>query len=80
MVRGSIIVRADWDPEAAVWVATSGDVDGLAIEADTLEALGPKVVSAVTDLLAMNGWPEGRPEIPVHILAEQVARVSDPRR
>jgi hypothetical protein len=57
MLRGSIIVRADWDPESGVWVATSGDVDGLAIEAETLEALGPKVVSAVTDLLSLNGWP-----------------------
>jgi hypothetical protein len=55
MVRGSIIVRADWDREAAVWVATSGDIDGLAIEAETLEALGPKVVSAMTDLMALNG-------------------------
>ena len=33
------LIRADWDPEARVWVATSDDVPGLATEADTLEAL-----------------------------------------
>jgi hypothetical protein len=51
MLRGSIIVRADWDPESGVWVATSGDVDGLGIEAATMEALGPKVMSPVTEPL-----------------------------
>jgi predicted RNase H-like HicB family nuclease len=32
-------VRADWDPEAGVWVATSESVPGLATEAATIEAL-----------------------------------------
>ena len=32
-------VRALWDEEARVWVATSDDVPGLATEADTVDAL-----------------------------------------
>jgi predicted RNase H-like HicB family nuclease len=32
-------VNAEWDEEAAVWVASSDDVPGLATGADTLEAL-----------------------------------------
>jgi hypothetical protein len=33
MKHKSIIVRADWDDEANVWVAMSADIDGLATEA-----------------------------------------------
>ncbi|SCX00872.1 hypothetical protein DSM25559_0078 [Agrobacterium rosae] len=35
----SIIVRALWDEEAGVWVASSHDIDGLAVEAETVELL-----------------------------------------
>jgi hypothetical protein len=30
-------IFADWDAEAGVWTATSDDVPGLAIEAETLD-------------------------------------------
>lgn len=33
------IVNLSWDDEAAVWVATSDDVRGLALESDSLDAL-----------------------------------------
>ncbi len=75
----SIVVRADWDEEASVWTASSNDIGGLAVEADTLEALEPKVVAALADLLELNGWMEKNPDhrsIPVHILAEQRTQVS----
>ena len=32
-------VKAEWDDEAGVWVASSDDVPGLATGADTFEAL-----------------------------------------
>jgi len=38
-----LFVRADWDEEAHVWVATSDDVPGLATEGDTLEGLVEKL-------------------------------------
>ena len=46
MRHSSIIVRASWDDEAGVWVASSTDIDGLAIEAATIEELEPKVLAA----------------------------------
>jgi len=32
-----VFIRAEWDEEAMVWVATSDDVPGLATEAVTME-------------------------------------------
>ena len=29
-----IVIHADWDPEAAVWVATTNDLKGLVTEAE----------------------------------------------
>ena len=55
MKHSTIIVRADWDDEAKVWVATSTDIDGLATEADTLEALRGKVLAMVAELLELKG-------------------------
>lgn len=39
--RGSTMleIRAEWDDEAQVWVATSDDVPGLVTEAPSIEAL-----------------------------------------
>uniref|UniRef100_B8HJN8 DUF1902 domain-containing protein n=1 Tax=Cyanothece sp. (strain PCC 7425 / ATCC 29141) TaxID=395961 RepID=B8HJN8_CYAP4 len=47
-------VDAFWDDEAAVWVATSEDVPGLATEADTIEALSQKLRTIIPDLLLSN--------------------------
>jgi hypothetical protein len=79
MKHRTIIVRAYWDPEAEVWVATSTDIDGLATEASSLEALSKKVLIMVTELLELNENGSDLPEIPVHIMAEQTARVPNPR-
>lgn len=47
-------VKAFWDAEVAVWVATSEDVPGLATEADTIEALSQKLHQIIPDLLLSN--------------------------
>lgn len=47
-------VNAFWDEEAAVWVATSEDVAGLATEAETIEALSRKLRAMVPELLLSN--------------------------
>lgn len=47
-------VHADWDAEAAVWVATSGDVPGLSVEAPTMEALAEKLRTLIPELLEAN--------------------------
>ena len=55
MKHPTIIVRADWDDAAGVWVATSADIDGLVTEAPTLEALRTKVLVMVPELMELNG-------------------------
>lgn len=78
MKHVSIIVRATWDDEAKVWVATSSDIDGLAVEAETMELLEPKILEAISDLLELNGASSDLQEIPVHIMSEHLARVPNP--
>jgi len=48
-------VKADWDEEARVWVATSDDVPGLVTEGDTLEGLIEKLRIMVPEMLELNG-------------------------
>lgn len=78
MKHASIIVRAIWDDEAKVWVASSTDIDGLSAEAPTVEALNAKVLDAIRDLIVLNGIDSDLSEIPVHLLAEQFSRVLNP--
>lgn len=49
------IIRAEWDTDACVWVATSDDVPGLVAEADTVEALDARLQALVPELLELNG-------------------------
>ena len=66
-----ILVRADWDGEAKVWVATSDDV-GLATAAETFDALTAKIPTMIGDLL--EDEPAGS-EILIEIVAHASARV-----
>jgi hypothetical protein len=74
----SIVVHATWDDEASVWVATSNDIDGLVVEATSIEALEPKVKAALADLIELNGIHSPLKEIPFYIISEQLSRVSNP--
>jgi predicted RNase H-like HicB family nuclease len=56
-----LLVRADWDPDAKVWVADSDDVPGLATEAETVERLMAKLGLMIPELLEVNGWPDHLP-------------------
>jgi hypothetical protein len=78
MKATSILVRALWDDAASVWVATSSDIDGLAVEAGSVEELEAKVLIAVAELIELNGSPSDLSEIPVHIMAEHVAKIPNP--
>ena len=66
-----IVVTADWDPEAAVWVATSRDLRGLVTEAESVELLRAKLPGMVLDLLEEAGVSDTPATI------EIIARVSD---
>ena len=65
-----LFVRAEWDEEALVWVATSDDVPGLATEGDTLEALIDKLKVMIPELLDANGAEQGS-EVPFEILTRR---------
>jgi hypothetical protein len=69
-VRKVLFIRAEWDDEAEVWVATSDDVPGLATEADTLDQLTTKLESMVPDLLDANGFHDNQ-DVPYELLARR---------
>ena len=66
-----IVIHADWDPDAAVWVATTHDLRGLVTEAESIEALRAKLPGMIIDLREENGISD----LPASI--EIIARVSD---
>jgi len=70
MVQKPLFVRAEWDEEARVWVATSDDVPGLATEEDTLEALIEKLKLLIPELLDANGI-DREYEVPFEILTRR---------
>ena len=78
MKRFLITVRARWDDEAGVWVATTSDVPGLATEAATFEELRARVLAVLPELVELNCTDSDLPEIPVQIMAEQSARIRNP--
>ena len=48
-------INLQWDPEAAVWMATSGDMPGLALESGSFDVLVERVRYAAPELLELNG-------------------------
>ena len=49
-----LLVTAQWDDEASVWVATSDDIPGLVTEAATLDDLLKRIIAVTPELLADN--------------------------
>ena len=64
-------VRAEWEADAEVWVATSDDVPGLVTEAATLEALDSKLKAMVPELLEANGCLPSDKTIQFELLARR---------
>ena len=50
-----IQIDAFWDDEAKVWLATSGDIAGLCVEADTWGRMIEEVRLLLPDLMPLNG-------------------------
>jgi hypothetical protein len=63
-----LFVRAEWDAEAHVWVATSDDVPGLATEESTIELLVEKLRRLIPELLEANDSLVDQ-EIPFELLS-----------
>lgn len=64
-------VRAEWDADAGVWVASSDDVPGLVMESETLEVLDTKLQTLVPELLEANGCLPADKIIHVELLARR---------
>jgi len=63
-------VRAEWDEESSVWVATSDEVPGLVTEEATMEGLIEKLKIIVPELLEANGIKLGR-EVAFEVLTRR---------
>lgn len=50
-----ITIQARWDGETSVWIATSVDVPGLVVEADTWPQMIEEVRLVLPDLLEISG-------------------------
>ena len=66
-------VKLQWDPEAAVWVATSEDIIGLVLECGSLDALVERVRYAVPELLELN---HQQPATGIRFQMERYERIS----
>ena len=63
-------VLLTWDNEAYVWLASSEDVRGLALESGSLDALMERVKYAIPDLLEIKDT-----DIKINFKAERLAEV-----
>jgi hypothetical protein len=54
-MHSDITTNARWDGEASVWIATSNDVAGLVVEADTWPAMIEEVRLVLPELLELSG-------------------------
>ena len=50
-----LVIDAKWDPMARVWVSTSEDVQGVAVEADTANETMEVLQDVVVDLMEASG-------------------------
>lgn len=63
-------IHAQWDDEAQVWIATSDDIPGLCVQADTFDALVDIATGLTPELLEANNVPMTA-TIPLRITAER---------
>jgi len=77
-IKKPFFIRAEWDEEARVWVATSEDVPGLATEAETVEGLIEKLRGMIPELLEANGLSLAQ-EVQFEVLSRRFETTSFPR-
>ena len=63
-------VSLTWDDEAYVWLASSADVPGLALESGSLDALMERIKNAIPDLLDLKNT-----DLTIDFQAERLAQV-----
>ena len=77
MVGGVIVVKAARDAEAGVWFVESSDLQGLNLEAESLEELADKLPGAILDLLEASGElnADSAYDVPIELIAHASTRV-----
>ena len=70
MKEKPLFVRAEWDENAGVWVATSDDIPGLATEETTMEGLINKLRNIIPELLDANDIQIGQ-EVPFEVMTRR---------
>ncbi len=65
------LIHAQWDQEAEVWTATSDQVPGLAIEAETMEKLVKRLREVVPELVQLNQTTQAGEEIVFQLHSER---------
>jgi predicted RNase H-like HicB family nuclease len=73
MTERAFEVRAEWDADASVWIATSDDVPGLCCEAATFEELLAELEPLVPELLLANGVLPQAEEVPLRVIIDRRA-------
>ena len=58
-MQRDITIQARWDGEASVWLATSEDVPGLVVEADTWPGMINEIQLVLPELLEVSGQVVG---------------------
>jgi Domain of unknown function (DUF1902). len=71
-------VKAEWDPEARVWVATSDDVPGLVAEAETMDALVQGVKRLAPELFELNLGLRGPAEVLLVVVSKREEHIRLP--
>lgn len=64
-----INIQARWDGEASVWIATSSDVPGLVVEADTWPRMIEEVRLILPELMELSG--QGHQNLSLTFKAEE---------
>jgi hypothetical protein len=62
-------IQARWDGDASVWIATSNDVPGLVVEADTWPQMIEEVRLVLPELLELSG--QGHKNLSLTFKAEE---------
>lgn len=71
-----ILVKAAYDDDAEVWYVESSDLEGLNVEARTVEDFAHQVTLAAQDLLEASDT--GAFDVPIEIIAHKSTRVRSP--
>ena len=76
-MKKEILVKAQWDDGAQVWVAESEDVPGLITESKIMKQLVDKLKILIPELLEANGILDEMQgeDIPFHLFSKRLERI-----